>query len=78
MKCADCRFFAPQGKLRNADFGDCRRRAPRALGPQDASTFPSVYASSWCGEFEAKDAPKSETGLPADVEHRVREGAPQR
>jgi hypothetical protein len=65
--CSDCRFW--QENPQNSEIGECRRRTPtvhlvtiqslRTAGVEarPMAAFAPTSASSWCGEFEADDAP---------------------
>ena len=65
--CSTCRFFQPMGPALDMAGtpdtpGECRRKAP-AHGPA-RSQWPSLWASDWCGEHQAKATTEPGTGLP--------------
>lgn len=60
--CATCRFLQerkstmPYHDKRN--IGTCQRYAPRpsmAVNTSDSSSWPWMWSSDWCGEFEASE-----------------------
>lgn len=56
MKCGDCRFFDPEGRI--DDSGRCRAERPNVLQIQVAvwqTVWPRVRAAKdWCGRFEIR------------------------
>jgi len=47
-RCGDCRFFGNLGY----DRGPCRRYPPQR--DNDMTSWPSVHASEWCGEYKQR------------------------
>ena len=56
QRCGGCRFYMQQRQVSagEAEWGDCRRNAPRVCREDNAGGFPWVYSSNWCGEWEPK------------------------
>ena len=55
-QCSDCRFFTPMGDRYAPEepWGECRKYAPKLLAGSSGSSWPSVDADDWCGEYEAE------------------------
>ena len=52
-KCQDCKFFNKRSVVKS-DKGACCKYAPRPGGfASDMTSWPSVYTTDGCGEFEA-------------------------
>ena len=54
MRCETCAFY-------HAEKTQCRRNAPVPLTAVNAATaqWPTVAATDWCGEYQAKDGSKA-------------------
>lgn len=56
QRCGGCRFYMQHRQVSadEAEWGDCRRNAPRVCREDNAGGFPWVYSSNWCGKWEPK------------------------
>jgi hypothetical protein len=68
--CGACKFWQ-EGSDVATEMGECRRRPPTvqlwAIGrpfpdgkTNTVAAFPPTHATTWCGEFEADDAPEGD------------------
>lgn len=57
--CATCKAFCAIG---NEIAGECRLYPPVIMGETFCATFPSVYASVWCLEWQSKEKAEKAPG----------------